>query len=127
MAFKGKSKVEESEKHGGALVVIPIQSDDSDNEARLLENLLIHKEGKIETLENDLQRARNFNYFLETQNKQMSVHIAVHEARAINYKNEAAKARARIEELIGEFDEEEEDQPRRKRPRTIRLKRALEK
>ena len=81
-------------------------------------------------MENDLQWARNFNHFLEIQNKQMNVHTAVHEARAIKYKNEAAKAQARIEELIGEFDEEEEeegDQPRRKRPRTIGLKRALEK
>ena len=58
----------------------------------------------------------------------MNVHLAVHEARAIKYKNEAAKAHIRIEELIGEFyEDEEEDQPRRKRPRTIGLKRALEK
>ena len=128
MAFKGKSKVGESTKHGGELAVIPIQSDDRDNEACLLENLLIHKEGKIETLEEDLQRERNFNHFLEIQNKQMNVHTAVHEAREIKYKNEVAKAQAKIEELIGEFDEEEEeDQPRRKRPRTIGLKRALEK
>ena len=43
------------------------------------------------------------------------------------YKKEAAKAQARIDELIGIFDEiEEEDQPRRKSPRTIGLKRALE-
>ena len=68
--FKGKSKVGESTKHGGALAVIPIQSDDSDNEARLLENLLIHKEGQIEALEEDLQRARNFIHFLEIENKQ---------------------------------------------------------
>ena len=34
----------------------------------------------------------------------------------------------RLEELMGEFDEsEDEDQPRRKRPRTMGLKRALEK
>lgn len=51
LAFKGKSKVGESEKHGGALAVIPIQSDDNDNEARILENLLIHREGQIEALE----------------------------------------------------------------------------
>ena len=78
-------------------------------------------------MENDLQRARNFNYVLETQNKEMSVHTAVHEAREIKYKNEAAKVQMRIEELIGEFDEEEEegDQPRQKRPKTIGLKRAL--
>ena len=104
LAFKGKSKVGESKKHGGALAVIPIHSDDSDNEASILENLLIHREEKIEALEKDLHRARNFNYFLETQNKQMNVHLAVHEARAIKYKNEAAKAQIKIEELIGDFD-----------------------
>ena len=54
--------------------------------------------------------------------------MAVYETRAIKYKKEATKTQARIEELIGDFDEgEEENQPRRKRPRTIGLKRALEK
>ena len=58
----------------------------------------------------------------------MKFHAAIHEARAIKYKKEAERAQVRIEELIGEFDdEEEEDQPRRKRPRTIGLRRALEK
>ena len=128
LAFKGKSTVGESAKHGGKSAVIPIPSDDSDNEARILENLLIHKEGKIEVLQEDLQRARNFNQFLEVENKQMKFHAAIHEARAIKYKKEAERAQVRIEELIGEFDdEEEEDQPRRKRPRTIGLRRALEK
>ena len=58
----------------------------------------------------------------------MSVHTVVHESQAFKYKQEAARAQARIEELIGDFDEGEEgDQPMRKRPRTIGLKRALEK
>jgi len=128
LAFKGKSTVGGSAKHGGKSAVIPIPSDDSDNEARILENLLIHKEGQIEVLQEDLQRARNFNHFLEVENKQMKFHAAIHEARAIKYKKEAEKAQVRIEELIGEFDdEEEEDQPRQKRPRTIGLRKALEK
>ena len=130
LAFKGKGKgrIGEGHEHGSALDAISIQSDDSDNEARILENLLIHREGQIDALENDLHRERNFNQFLQIQNRQMSVHMVVYETRAIKYKNEAAKAQARIEELIGDFDEdEEEDQPRRKRPRTIGLRRALEK
>ena len=54
--------------------------------------------------------------------------MAVYETRAIKYKNEASKAQVRLEELMGEFDEsEDEDQPRRKRPRTMGLKKALEK
>ena len=58
----------------------------------------------------------------------MSVHMDVYETRAIKYKKEASKAQVRLEELMGEFDESEgEDQPRQKRPRTIGLKKALEK
>ena len=54
--------------------------------------------------------------------------MAVYEAWAIKYKKEASKAQVRLEELMGEFDEsEDEDQPRRKSPRTMGLKRALEK
>ena len=54
--------------------------------------------------------------------------MAVYETRAIKHKKEASKAQVRLEELMAEFDEsEDEDQPRRKRPRTMGLKRALEK
>ena len=58
----------------------------------------------------------------------MSVHMAVYETRAIKYKKEASKAQVRLEELMGDFDESEgKDQPRWKRPRTISLKKDLEK
>ena len=58
----------------------------------------------------------------------MNVHMAVYETRAIKYKKEASKAQVRLEELMGEFDEsEDEDQPRIKRPRTMGLKKSLEK
>ena len=54
--------------------------------------------------------------------------MAEYETRAIKYKKEASKAQVRLEELMGEFDESEgKDQPRRKRPRTMGLKKALEK
>ena len=58
----------------------------------------------------------------------MSVHMVVYETRAIKYKKEASKAQVRLEELMGDFnDSEDEDQPRRKRPRTMGLRKALEK
>ena len=58
----------------------------------------------------------------------MSVHMAVYETWAIKYKKEASKAQVRLEELMGEYEEGEgEDQPRWKRPRTMGLKKALEK
>ena len=89
---------------------------------------MINKEEKIDALRADLERSRNFNHFLQTQNKQMSVHMAVYETRAIKYQKEASKAQIKLEELMGEFnDSEDEDQPRRKRPRTMGLRRALEK
>ena len=37
----------------------------------------------------------------------MSVHMAVYETWAIEYKNGASKAQVRWEELMGEFDESE--------------------
>ena len=54
--------------------------------------------------------------------------MAVYETRAIKYQKEASKAQIKLEELMGEFnDSEDEYQPRRKRPRTMGLRRALEK
>ena len=110
---KGKDKEESSHEQEREFDIIQIQSDDSDNEARILQNLLIHRENQIDDLRTDLDRARNFNHFLQVQNKQMSVHMAVYETRAIRYKREASKAQMRLEELMGEFEEiEGEDQPR---------------
>ena len=125
---KGNGKEDSSHEQEREFDIIQIQSDDSDNEAQILENLLIHRESQIDTLKADLHRARNFNQFLQIQNKQMSVHMDVYETRAIKYKKEASKAQVRLGELMGEFDESEgEDQPRQKRPRTMGLKKALEK
>ena len=54
--------------------------------------------------------------------------MAVYETRAIKYQKEASKVQIKLEELMDEFNDiEEEDQPRRKRPRTMGFKKALEK
>ena len=54
--------------------------------------------------------------------------MVVYEAQTIKYQKEASKAQIKLEELMGEFnDTEEDDQPRGKRPRTMEFKRALEK
>ena len=66
---------------------------------------MIHRESKIDALRTDLDRTRNFNYFLQVQNKKMSVHMDVYETRAIKYKKEASKAQVRLEEFMGEFYE----------------------
>ena len=83
---KGKEKEESSHEKEKDFNIIQIQSDDSDNEARILETLLINRENQIDVLRTDLERARNFNHFLQIQNKQMSVHMDVYETRAIKYK-----------------------------------------
>ena len=58
----------------------------------------------------------------------MSGQMAVYEAQAFKYQREAYKAQVKLEELMGEFDDtEEEEQPVRKRPRTMGLRKALEK
>ena len=66
---KGKGKVGEGHERESALGAIQIPSDDSDNEARILENLLIQREREIDALQGELHRARNFNHFLEVQNR----------------------------------------------------------
>ena len=70
---------------------------------------MINIEKKIDTLRADLERSRNFNHFLQTQNKQMSVHMAVYETRAIKNKKEATKAQVKLEELKGEFNDSEDE------------------
>ena len=58
----------------------------------------------------------------------MSGQVAVYKARAFKYQREAYKAQIKLEELMGKFDDiEEEEQPIRKRPRTMGLRKALEK
>ena len=54
--------------------------------------------------------------------------MVVYETRAIKYQKEVSKVQIKLEELMGEFNDiKDEYQPRRKRPRTMGLRRALEK
>ena len=62
---KGKEKEESSYEKERDFDIIQIQSDDSDNEARILETLLINREKQIDTLRTDLERSRNFNHLLQ--------------------------------------------------------------
>ena len=94
---KGKEKEESSHEKERDFDIIQIQSDDSNNEARILETLLINRESQIDALRADLKRARNFNHILQIQNKNMSVHMAVYETRAIKYKKEPSKVQVRLE------------------------------
>ena len=54
--------------------------------------------------------------------------MAVYKAREFKYQREAYKAQVKLEECMGEFDDtEDEEQQIRKRPRTMGLRKALEK
>ena len=54
--------------------------------------------------------------------------MEIYDARAFKYQREAYKAQVKLEEYMGEFDNiEEEEQPVRKRSRTMGLRKALEK
>ena len=83
--IKGKEKEESNHEKEREFDIIQINNDDSDNEARILESLLIKREEQIHALREDLERSRNLNHFLQTQNKQMSVHMVVYETLAIKY------------------------------------------
>ena len=58
----------------------------------------------------------------------MSGKMAIYEARAFKYQREAYKAQVKLKEYMGEFNDiEEEEQPVRKMPRTMGLRKYLEK
>ena len=63
--------------------IIQINSDDSENEARILESLFQNREEQIHDLRADLERSKDLIHFLQTQNKQMNVHMEVYEAQDI--------------------------------------------
>ena len=66
---KGKKKEERSHEKERDFDIIQINSDDNDNEARILEYLLINREEQIHDLRSYLDRSKNLIHFLQTQNK----------------------------------------------------------
>ena len=58
----------------------------------------------------------------------MSGQMEIYEARALKYRREAQKSQVRLEEYMGEYAEDDEEEgPERKRPRTMGLRKALQK
>ena len=94
---KGKEKEESSHEKERDFDIIQINNDDSDNEARILESLLINREDQIDDLRVDLERFKILIHFLQTQNKHMSLHMVLYETRAIKYQKEASKAQIKLE------------------------------
>ena len=68
---KGKEKEESSHEKEREFDIIQIDSDDGDNEARILEALLQNKEAQIHDLQADLERFKDLIHVLQMQNKQI--------------------------------------------------------
>ena len=102
--------------------------DAEDDQIIVLNSLLQNRESQIGDLEADLERSKDLIHFLQLQNRQMSGQMEIYETRPPKYRREAQKAQVKLEEYMGEFDNvEEEEEPVRKRPRTMGLRKALEK
>ena len=58
----------------------------------------------------------------------MSGQMATYEAQALKYRREAQNSQVMLEEYMGEYvEDDEEEGPARKRPKTMGLRRALQK
>ena len=101
---------------------------DEDNEARISNLLIQQKNSLIEYLQENLDRAKSVNNALEMENRQLGAQIAIYEARAIRARKEAQRVQVNMEEFMGTYEEiEDEEGQSRRRPRTMGLKKALEK
>ena len=129
---KGKEKVikeEEEDQHETEweFEIIHVDSDD-ENKARISRMLLKSKDDQIKYLQTNLARARNVIHYYETKNKQLEAQKEIYEVRAIRERKEASKSKMNIDELLGTYDDiEDEEGKSRRRPRTMGLRKALAK
>ena len=125
---KGKERVivEEEDTHETEQEFQLIDLDD-DNEERITNMLLKSKDARITELQANLGRAKNVINYLELENQQLETMQAISEFKAIRARKEAGKAKSMLDETLGTFyyNEDEEEQLPRKRLRKIGLKKAL--
>ena len=90
--------------------------------------LLKSKDANISELQANLGREKNEINDLQLENHYLETKRAISEVKAIRARKEARKAKDMLHETLGTFDdsEDEEEKLPRKRPRTIRLKKALD-
>ena len=92
-----------------------------------MNSLLQEWNAQIKDLEVELERSKDLIHFLQMQNKQMSGQLVIYEAWALKYKREAQKSQVQLEEYMGDYEEDEEAEGQaRKRPKTMGLRKALE-
>ena len=130
---KGKEKVmdeEEEDEHETEQEFELIHVDRNDeNEARISSMLLKGKYAQIKDLQANLARAGNAIHYYEVENKQLEAQKAIYEVREIRAWKEVERTKVRLDEVLGVFDEseDEEGQLSRRRPRTMGLRKALAK
>ena len=127
---KGKQqlkKEEDNHEEEREFELIHIDSDE-ENETRIVNSLLQDWNAQIEDLGAELERSKDLIHFLQMQNKQMSGQLAIYETRALKYRKEAQRSKVQLEEYMGTYEEDDEEEGQaRKRPKTMGLRRALEK
>ena len=89
--------------------------------------LIKSKDAKIIEIQANLGREKNVIKFYELENQQLKKKQAISEVREIRAQKEVGKAKALLDDTLGNFNisEDEEEQIPRKRPRTIGSKKAL--
>ena len=72
--------------------------------------LLKNKDAQIKDSQANLARARNVIHYYEIENKQLEAQKAIYEVRAIRARKEAERTKVRLDEVLGFFDESEDEE-----------------
>ena len=75
-----------------------------------------------------MDRSKSINDALDLDNRQLGAQIDIYEGRAIKAQKESQRAQVKLEEFMGTYEESEDEEGQsRRRPRTMGLKKELEK
>ena len=69
-----------------------------------------NREAQIQDLETNLERSKDLIHFLQMKNRHMSRQMEIYEARALKYKRESQKAQVKLDEYMGDFADDDEDE-----------------
>ena len=82
----------------------------------------------MKDLEVELEKEKDVIHFYQMENKQMNSQQAIYEARTLKARKESQKTQVKLEEYMGTYEESEDEKfQTRRRPRTMGLRKALEK
>ena len=83
---------------------------DDEDEVRITNALIKSKEAKISELQANLGRANNVINFLKLENRQLEAKQTINEVRAIKAQGEAGKAKDLLDDTLGSFDDNEDEE-----------------